>query len=225
MFSSCTLHMCLHHIVAYGVAVRISLHPHARLLSLRVSLSPVSLPLLFHSLPVLCLAHHLQCRHRRGLKPLHSRTMRTPWPIYNPLTGYEPKLLDNFDYSETSCNDLPGEGELDERFRRSRIELQWKCSQVPSQRAVFPSPRSTQTRDKGLPLDTWIKRRTTGKHVWQSTLYIRLVTNTKSRNSSLHDSKCHRCGSSAWKYRATCREEVKNELGARHQCLQESRTP
>ena len=23
--------------------------------------------------------------------------------IYNPLTGYEPKLLDNFDYSETSA--------------------------------------------------------------------------------------------------------------------------
>ena len=24
-------------------------------------------------------------------------------PIYNPLTGYEPKLLVNFDYSETSA--------------------------------------------------------------------------------------------------------------------------
>ena len=23
--------------------------------------------------------------------------------IFNPLTGYEPKLLDNFDYSETSA--------------------------------------------------------------------------------------------------------------------------
>ena len=44
----------------------------------------VSLPLspfLFHTLPVLCPAHHLQCRHRRRLKPLHSRTMRSiaPW--------------------------------------------------------------------------------------------------------------------------------------------------
>ena len=39
------------------------------------------LPFLFHSLPVLCPAHHLQCRHRRGFKPLHSRTMRSiaPW--------------------------------------------------------------------------------------------------------------------------------------------------
>ena len=66
--------------VLFGVSVRISLHPHAihdvtclsvRVLSLRVCLSPVSLPLLpflFHSLPVLCLAHHLQCRHRRELK-------------------------------------------------------------------------------------------------------------------------------------------------------------
>ena len=26
-----------------------------------------------------------------------------PVAIYNPLTGYEPKLLDNFDYSETSA--------------------------------------------------------------------------------------------------------------------------
>ena len=43
-----------------------------RLLSLRVCLSPVSLPFLpflFHSLLVLCPAHHRQCRHRRGLKP------------------------------------------------------------------------------------------------------------------------------------------------------------
>ena len=81
------------HIVAQGVCGAHSFHPHAihdvtclrvRLLSLRVCLSPVSLPLLpflFHSLPVLCPAHHLQCRHRRGLKLLHSRTMRSiaPW--------------------------------------------------------------------------------------------------------------------------------------------------
>ena len=47
-------------------------------------LSPVSLPrlpFLFHSPPILCPAHHLQCRERRGLKPLHSRRMRSiaPW--------------------------------------------------------------------------------------------------------------------------------------------------
>ena len=40
-------------------------------------------PLLFsHCLPVLCPAHQLPCRrNRRGLKPLHSRTMRSiaPW--------------------------------------------------------------------------------------------------------------------------------------------------
>ena len=81
------------HIVAQGVSVRISLHPHAihdvtclsvRLLSLRVCLTLVSLSLLlllFHCLLVLCPAHHLQCRHRRGLKPLHSSTTRciAPW--------------------------------------------------------------------------------------------------------------------------------------------------
>ena len=60
--------------------MRISLHPHAihdvtclsvHLLSLRVCclFVFVSLLFLFHWLPVLCPAHHLQCRHRRGLKP------------------------------------------------------------------------------------------------------------------------------------------------------------
>ena len=111
---------CNHtHIVAQGsnVSVRISLHPHAihdvtclsvRLLCLRVCLSPVSLPLLpclFHSLPVLCPALHLQCRHSRGLKTtaLTHNEEYCPVAICNPLTGYEPKLLDNFDHSETSA--------------------------------------------------------------------------------------------------------------------------
>ena len=79
------------HIVAQGVSVRISLHLHAnqhvsvRLLFLRVCLSPVSLlflPFLSHCLLVLCLAHQIPCgRNRRGIKPLHSRTMRSiaPW--------------------------------------------------------------------------------------------------------------------------------------------------
>ena len=50
---------------------------------------------LSHCLPVLCPAHQLPCgRQRRGLKPLYSRI---------PLTGYEPKQLDNFDFSETSA--------------------------------------------------------------------------------------------------------------------------
>ena len=41
----------------------------------------VGLPLLFLILPVLGPALHLQCRQRRGLKPLHSRRMRSiaPW--------------------------------------------------------------------------------------------------------------------------------------------------
>ena len=81
------------HILAQCVSGAQSLHLHAihdvtclsvRLLSLRVCLFPVSLPLppcLFHCLLVLYPAHNLQCRHRRGLKPLHTRTMRSaaPW--------------------------------------------------------------------------------------------------------------------------------------------------
>ena len=86
--------MWLHHIVTQGVSVRISIHLHAihdvmcmnvRWLFL-VCLSPVSIiliPFLFHCPPVLCPALHLQCRQRRGLKPLHSRTMRkiTLWQL------------------------------------------------------------------------------------------------------------------------------------------------
>ena len=40
---------------------------------------------------------------------------------------------------------------------------------------------------------------------WQSTSYVRFSTDTFSRNSSLCDSKCYRCDSSAGRYRATCR--------------------
>ena len=87
--------MCLHHIVAHSVSCAHSFHLHVihdvTCLSVRcwssfclpsLCLPSLSLPLLlFHSRHVLCPAHHLQCRHRRGLKPLHSRTMRSiaPW--------------------------------------------------------------------------------------------------------------------------------------------------
>ena len=80
------------HIVAQGVSGAESLHPHAihdvTCLSVRCwssfglpSLHLSLVPFLFHCLPVLCLAQLPQCRHRRGLKPLHSRTMRSiaPW--------------------------------------------------------------------------------------------------------------------------------------------------
>ena len=54
---------------------------------------PRFLSLLFisHCPPVLCPAQLPQCRHRRGLKPLHSRTMRSfcTVAIYNPLTGLD----------------------------------------------------------------------------------------------------------------------------------------
>ena len=73
-------------IVAQGVFGAHSFHPHAihdvTCLSVRcwssfcfLSLYLSLLPLLFHCLPVLCPAQLPQCRHRRGLKPLHSRTI------------------------------------------------------------------------------------------------------------------------------------------------------
>ena len=82
------------HIVAQGVSVRISLHPHAIhdvtcferafVVSSCLSLSCFSPTSTFFSFTVYLFSvphTHLQCRHRRGLKPLHSRTMRSvaPW--------------------------------------------------------------------------------------------------------------------------------------------------
>ena len=90
------------------VSVRVSFHLHpihdVMCLSVRwsflVSLSPVSLRLLlllFHTLPVSGPAHHLQCRHRRGLKALHTRRMRSiaPWrfSIFSQLKHCLPLVL------------------------------------------------------------------------------------------------------------------------------------
>ena len=103
-------------IVAQGVSGAQSLHPHVihdviclsvRCLSLFClpSLYLSLLLFLFHCLPVLCPAQLPQCRHRRGLKPtaLTHNEEYCPVATYNPLTGNEPKLLDNFDFSETSA--------------------------------------------------------------------------------------------------------------------------
>ena len=59
-----------------------------------------------------------------------------------------------------------------------------KLSHVPSQLAVVPSPRSMLSRDQSL----------------------RFNTDTLSRNSSLCESKCHKCNPSAGNYRETCCE-------------------
>ena len=91
------------------VCVSASFHLHVihdvclsvRRMSLRVCPSLVSLRrllLLFLTLLVLCPALPLQCQCRRGKKPL-----RHPMAIYHSPSGFEPKLLDNFDYSETSA--------------------------------------------------------------------------------------------------------------------------
>ena len=91
------------HLVVQGVFGAHSFHLHAihdvtclsvRLLSFRVCLFPVSLPLLpclFHCLPLLCPAHHLQCRHRRGLKTtaLTHNEEYCPVAMYNSLTRTE----------------------------------------------------------------------------------------------------------------------------------------
>ena len=95
MLTDTPLPPCAHTTLWLKVSQRAhSLHPHAIhdvtclnvrclfsfcLLPSSLSLAP---PLSLHCLPVLCPAHQLpQCRIRRGLKPLHSPTMRSiaPW--------------------------------------------------------------------------------------------------------------------------------------------------
>ena len=119
-------------------------------------LSPL-LPFLFHSLPVLCPAHHLQCRHRRGLEPLRSRRMRSNCPIaiYNPITGYEPNVLDDFHCSETSAMIFQDEsGDID-------TEPSYSCDaelddEIIEKRCVqhfsFRSEKNQRTGDKLVTL-------------------------------------------------------------------------
>ena len=63
------------------------------------------LPFLVHCVLVLCPAQLPPCRHRFGLEPLHSRTVRciAPWRCSILSHGKEPKLLENFDHPETSA--------------------------------------------------------------------------------------------------------------------------
>ena len=80
-----------------------------------------------------------------------------------------------------------------------------KISHVRSQPAIVLSPRSMPSCDKRLPIDTWNLSGSQGNRFCQSTFYVRFITDILSRNSSLYDTKCHRCDSSACLHRATCR--------------------
>ena len=92
-----------------------------------------SFTLFSSTLPVPCPALQLLCRQRRGLKPLRLRTMRSiaPWRYTIPLTGYEPNVLDDFHYSETSVMIFQDEsGDTDGIFVKliSKVFMRWKNS-------------------------------------------------------------------------------------------------
>ena len=101
--------------------------------------------------------HHLQCRHRRGLKTtaLTQNEEYCPVAIYNPLTGSEPKLLDNFDYSETSAMIFQDEsGDIDTEPSYScdaelDDEIVGKCYLHHSS---FRSEKNQRTGDKLITL-------------------------------------------------------------------------
>ena len=99
--------VCLTNITHAHVITRLSVCCFLALSSLSLS----RLYFLSHCPPVLCPAHQLPCRrNRRGMKPLHSRTMRNiaPWRYTTPLTNYEPKLFDKVRLLRDFCSDLPG---------------------------------------------------------------------------------------------------------------------
>ena len=64
-----------------------------------------------------------------------------------------------------------------------------KCSDVPSQPARIPSPRSMLSCDKRLQPETWNPSGLQENVFCKSTL---VITNTFSRNSSIYDTKCRR---------------------------------
>ena len=109
-------------------------HVWAFIVSSCLSLSLVSLllqPLLFHILPVLCPALHLQCRHRRGLKPLHSRRMRSidPWR-YTILSHHHQDLTLNLHFQHSlECSRIliPG-ARISPLYHLLSWPWSWLCS-------------------------------------------------------------------------------------------------
>ena len=71
-------------------------------------------------------------------------------------------------------------------------------SHVPSQPAVVPSPCGMLSRDQSLRPDTW-NLLGTSRNVFESIHTNRFIIDTLSRNSSLHENKCHRCNPNASK--------------------------
>ena len=92
---------------------------------------------------------------------------------------------------------------LNGEFQDIESNYMGKFSHVPSQPARIPSPRSMLSRDRSMPFDAWSVSETQG-NVFVNPRSMFDSSHTLSRNSSLY--KCHRCDSSAGKYRATCRE-------------------
>ena len=79
-----------------------------------------------------------------------------------------------------------------------------RMSYVSSQPAMIPSSHSMLSCDKRLPLDTWDLSVGHRESFLAIHVLCSVITNTLSRNSSLYDTKCYRCGSSACLYRDRC---------------------
>ena len=70
---------------------------------------------------------------------------------YNPLTGYEPKLLDDFDYSETSAmifQDESGDRDTEPSFLSdAELDDDRRKSRVPNLVDKLRSPPRTTSRE------------------------------------------------------------------------------
>ena len=75
-----------------------------------------------------------------------------------------------------------------------------RISFVSSQLAMIPSSRSMLSRDIRLPYDTWNLSEAQG-NVFGNQFS---TFDSSTTSSSIYDTKCHRCGSSACLYRDTC---------------------
>ena len=155
-------------------------HVFERLLFLRVCLLPLSLSLA----PLLSLLLST-CSLSGSPASMSSETPRIktialthneeycPVAIHNPLTGYEPKLLDNFDYSETSAAIFQDEsGDIDTETSYSCDaeldgEIIGKALSSPLFIQEREEPANLSHEESLLPAQSFFAHTSTGRPVYE----------------------------------------------------------
>ena len=123
------------------------------------SLSSASTPSLISSSPLSWSSSSMWSKPPSTKSPAHPQNEEyCPVAIPNPLTGYEPNQLDNFDISETFCRDLP---EWIRRHRHGTVVLvQWGTRRWPFWKsAIFTTLHSGARRTSELETNLSLSRR------------------------------------------------------------------